>query len=186
MSKPAAKRTTADEFLTWAEAQPKGRYELVAGEILAMVPEKADHARTKASVWAALKAAIGRAGAPYEAFVNGLSVRIDDTTVYEPDALVNCGARVPGGATVATNPVIVVDVLSPSTAPIDHGDKLIDYFNVASIQHYLIVQPAKMVVIHHRRAGGAITTTIHSEGELTLDPPGLRVPTADLFDNGKQ
>ncbi len=185
MSTQAAKHTTADEFLAWAEAQPKGRYELIAGEIVAMAPEKADHARTKASVWSALKSAIKRAGAPCEAFIDGLAVRIDGSTVYEPDALVNCGPRVPGGSTTATNPIIVVEVLSPLTDAMDHGDKLIDYFSVASIQHYLLVHPVKKVVIHHRRGdGAAIVTTMHSDGEIALNPPGLTVPAVDFLDIG--
>ena len=185
MTTPAAKRTTAAEFLAWAETQPKGRYELMAGEIVAMAPEKADHARAKYTACAALSAAIKRAGVPCEAFIDGLAVRIDETTVYEPDALVNCGPRVSGTSVVATNPVIVVEVLSPSTASIDHGDKLIDYFSVPSIQHYLLIQTVKKQVIHHRRGDGAvIATTIHSDGEIVLDPPGLRLATAELLDFG--
>lgn len=181
MSMNATKRLTADEFLVWAQAQPTGRYQLIAGEIIAMAPEKADHARSKFSACAALQAAIKRAGLPCEAFVDGLAVRIGETTVYEPDALVNCGERVPGGSTVATNPVIVVEVLSPSTAANDHGDKLFDYFSVPSIQHYLIIQTSKSVVIHHQRGSGAtITTTLHTGGDITLDPPGMVVAVSEL------
>jgi Uma2 family endonuclease len=185
MATPFAKRTTADEFLAWAEAQPQGRYELVSGEIFAMAPKKADHARSKYSACAALKAAIKRAGVPCEAFVDSLAVRIDETTVYEPDALVNCGPRVAGDATVATNPIVVVEVLSPSTAGYDKANKLVDYFSVPSIQHYVIIQTSKNVIIHHKRGEGAvIATTIHTGGTLTLDPPGLTVQVAELLDIG--
>ncbi len=39
---------TADEFIDWAMAQPEGqRYELVAGEVVAMAPERSAHALTK-------------------------------------------------------------------------------------------------------------------------------------------
>ena len=64
MSMHATMRLTADEFLVWAEAQPTGRYQLIAGEIIAMAPEKADHARSKGSAWAALKAAINVLACP--------------------------------------------------------------------------------------------------------------------------
>jgi Uma2 family endonuclease len=185
MATQSAKRMTAGDFLAWAETQPQGRYELVSGEVFAMAPEKADQARSKGAAWAALKAAIKRAGAPCEAFVDGLAVRIDDTTVYEPDALVNYGPRMTGDAIVATNPIIVVEVLSRSTGGYDKTNKLVDYFSVPSIQHYLIIQTSKKVVIHHRRGQGAvIATTIHTGGSLTLDPPGLSVPVAELLDIG--
>jgi Uma2 family endonuclease len=179
------KPMTAEEFLDWAEVQPKGRYELVSGEVFTGASQQANHVRSKAAAWAALRSAIKRAGVPCEAFVDGLAVRIDEGTVYEPDALVNCGPRVAGEATIASNPIIVVEVLSPSTAGYDKGNKLVDYFSVASIQHYLIVQTSKGVVIHHKRGTGAtLATTIHTGGTLTLDPPGLTVPVAELLELG--
>ena len=52
MTAPARRRMTADEFLDWAMAQPDGeRYELVAGEIVAMAPERASRARAKVAVF---------------------------------------------------------------------------------------------------------------------------------------
>ena len=40
-SKP--RRMTVAEFLAWASAQPRGRYELVRGEVVPMAPERALH-----------------------------------------------------------------------------------------------------------------------------------------------
>lgn len=180
-----AKVLTADEFLDWAAAQPKGRFELCAGEVVAMAPERADHARAKMSACSVLARAIKREGVPCELFVDGLAVRINDTTVYEPDALVNCGPRIAGDVTIAPNPIIVVEVLSPSTKGVDLGAKLIDYFSCVSIQHYLIIHPAKRQVVHHRRgAGTTIDTAIRSDGELALDPPGLSIAVSELLDIG--
>jgi Uma2 family endonuclease len=185
MSTHAAKRLTADEFLAWAEVQPNGRYELFGGEVVAMAPEKADHARTKFRVCAALQAAIGRAGIACEAFVDGLAVRINDKTVYEPDALVNCGPRIAGDVMIAPNPTIVVEVLSPSTQHIDKTAKLIDYFSIPAVQHYVIVDTERRVAVHHRRGdGNAMATTIFRQGEIVLEPPGLRLDIAELFETG--
>ena len=182
MTTPAAKRLTVDEFLIWAESQPKGRYELVDGVIVLMAPERADHARSKAATWAALKSAIKRAGAPCEAFIDSLAVRINDTTVYEPDALVNCGPRIPGDVTIAPNPTIVVEVLSPSTQHIDKSAKLIDYFSVAAIQHYLVVDTVRQAIVHHRRGPkNTVATTICRQGQIELEPPGLEIAVADLL-----
>jgi hypothetical protein len=51
-----------------------------------------------------------------------------------------------------------------------------------SIQHYLIVNPVKKVVIHHARAQGSdISTRIASSGEIDLTPPGMTVPVAELL-----
>lgn len=52
-------RMTADEFIAWAMKQPEGRhYELVAGEVIAMAPERSGHALAKANVWRRLNEAV--------------------------------------------------------------------------------------------------------------------------------
>ena len=76
-------------------------------------------------------------------------VEIDEDTDYEPDALVNCGPPAPDDAVVATQPVIVVEVLSPSTQSVDVTEKLADYFRVPAIQHYLVFRPRRREVIWH-------------------------------------
>lgn len=107
---------------------------------------------------------------------------IDDETSYLPDALVNCGARVAPDSLVAPRPVIVVEVLSPSTREIDKSVKLADYFRVPGLSHYLIVDLARRHVLHYRKQpDGAITVAIVKDGELVFDPPGLTVPVAGLF-----
>ena len=83
----------------------------------------------------------------------------------------------------ATDPVIVVEVVSPSSRGIDRGLKLAGYFSLPSVRHYLIVDTDKHVVIHHRRDGeGQIGVEIHHDGSLTLDPPGLAIELRDIFD----
>jgi Uma2 family endonuclease len=75
-------------------------------------------------------------------------------------------------------PVIVVEVLSPSTASRDTGAKLADYFRVAGLRHYLIVRTDRPTVIHHRRGDAdLIETRIVTAGALSRDPPGI---TLDL------
>jgi len=79
-------------------------------------------------------------------------------------------------------PLIVVEA-SPSSERVDTETKLVDYFSVASICHYLIVLPEQGVVVHHRREdGGTIETRIVREGDIALTPPGMTVPVAALLE----
>ena len=113
---------------------------------------------------------------------DGITVEVDDDTDYEPDALVNCGPRVPPDAVSATNPVIVVEVVSPRTQAIDTSDKLADYFRVASIQHYLIVSARRREVIHHRRGSEGIVSRVVNLGSIRLDPPqGITIDVAEVY-----
>ena len=133
MSDPARLRMTSDAFIAWAMEQPGGsRFELVAGEIVAMAPERAAHSRLKGAIYAQLAEAIRSAGLPCEAYPDGMVVEVDAETVYEPDALVRCGAPLPDDAVKVTDPIIVVEVLSPSTRARDTGAKLADYFRMPS------------------------------------------------------
>jgi Uma2 family endonuclease len=108
-------------------------------------------------------------------------VEIDADTDYEPDALVNCGAPLDPDSLAATNPVVVVEVLSPSTQAVDAGDKLADYFRVPSIRHVLLVRTRRREVVHHARLGDRIEMRTLAEGALTLDPPGLTVQVAEFY-----
>ncbi|TPE50741.1 Uma2 family endonuclease [Amaricoccus solimangrovi] len=182
MEEPRPERFTADEFIAWALEQPSGRYELHHGRIFAMAPERVNHARAKAQIWLALRAALAARGLPCEAMPDGVTVRIDADTVYEPDALVRCGPPAPGDATEIDDPVILVEVVSPSSRGVDTGLKLARYFSLPSARHYLIVDTEGRGVTHHRREeDGTITARILRDGEIALDPPGVRVRVADIF-----
>jgi Uma2 family endonuclease len=182
MSAPPTQSMTVEEFLAWAEGRP-GRYELVAGTVYAMSPERALHAETKLRAVNALGEGIRRTGLPCHALPDGMTVRIDDTTAYEPDALIYCGQKLPGDAIEVPEPIVIVEIVSPSTKAYDAGAKLEGYFRLGSVRHYLIVDPNRRRVIQHTRRDGepTILTAIAAEGDIDLSPPGLRIAVADLF-----
>lgn len=182
MEQPRQTEFTADEFIAWALEQATGRFELDNGTVVAMAPERVNHTRAKRNATIALHNAIGERGLACEVLPDGASVRVDDRTIYEPDALVQCGPPSPGGAVELSDPVIVVEVISPSSRGIDTGAKLSGYFSLPSVRHYLIVDTDKRVVIHHHRdEKDAIGVQILHEGPLTLNPPGLTIDVRDLF-----
>ncbi|MEQ1576889.1 MAG: Uma2 family endonuclease [Hyphomicrobium sp.] len=173
---------TSPEFLDWAASQSKGRYELVDGEVIAMSPERARHVIVKANVFRSLQDAIRNGGLPCSVFADGISVVINDKTTYEPEATVQCGVTVDLDSMVVEEPMIVVEVTSPSSEVRDHSSKLADYFTLPSIVHVLIVDPVKKLVIQHSRGTGAdLLTRILRDGDITLDPPRVVVPVASFF-----
>jgi Uma2 family endonuclease len=78
---------TVDEYLTWAAGKP-GRYELYDGSVYAMSPEGAGHADVKFSIQTALAAGIKARALPGRMMPDGMTVRVDAKTAFEPDALV--------------------------------------------------------------------------------------------------
>ncbi|NVO16833.1 MAG: Uma2 family endonuclease [Rhodoplanes sp.] len=174
---------TVDAFLAWAASQEEPqRAELINGQIVMMASERLVHTRIKASAYVALREALAKAAVIGEVFPDGPTVPIDSFTAYEPDALVRCGTPLPGDGMIVADPVIVVEVISPSSAHSDTSAKLIGYFKLPSVRHYLVIDPDTRTVMHHARsADGSIAARTLSAGRLLLDPPGLAVEVADLL-----
>jgi Uma2 family endonuclease len=170
------------EFLDWADRQPQGSFELHDGVIVAMAPERVGHVREKRSMANALEKALLKRNLPCEAFVDGIGVAINDYTTYIPDALVHCGERLPRHAMLATNPVIVVEVFSPSSTSRDQVVKMRHYFTLPSVAHYITVHGEQREIYHHTRGPNGTYISALAGEVLKLDPPGLEVELAGIFE----
>ena len=169
-----------DAFLAWARDRA-GRFELHDGDVIAMAPERVWHATMKFAMQRALYEAVAVARVPCHVVPDGVAVHVSDRKWYEPDAMVYCGdAAGPDDLNIA-DPVIVVEVASPSTARLDETAKLVGYFSVASVQHYLIVYPDGTPIVHHQRqADGTILTRLVGTGLIRFNPPGIEIDVAHL------
>jgi Uma2 family endonuclease len=171
---------TVDEFLAWAEGR-EGRWELLNGVPYRMAPERTGHFEVKYAVQTALLAAIRKAGVPCHMLGDGVGVRISRHVLYEPDALVYCGAKLPSDVLEVPDPVILVEVASPSTRQFDDTVKRDGYFSLPSVHHDLIVDPEGPPVIRYsRQADGTILRSVVHDGTLTLSPPGIELDVAEL------
>jgi Uma2 family endonuclease len=170
------------EFLDWAVTQARGRYELVEGAPVAMSPERNLHLVVKGAAFRALGDAVAAAGLDCTVLPDGATVVIDDQTAREPDAAVQCGSPPDPDALIIDSPIIVVEVTSPTSVRTDEDDKLVEYFSIPTIEHYLVIHPKQRAVVHHSRQGsGEIRTRILREGAIDLTPPGLSVRVEALL-----
>ena len=177
------KHMTAEEFAAWAEAQELGRYELIDGVVVEMNAETSNHAVVKFNVAVALREALKRSGLKGRVYTDGMAVKIADRVVHEPDALLRLGEPLPGNAVLVTDPFIVVEVLSPSTGPVDTGAKLVNYFKLPSVTHYLVVNTAKKVVLHYfRGAEGPPELKVVEGGAIDFEHAGLSLNLTGVFE----
>ena len=96
-----------------------------------------------------------------------------------------CGsAPLPGDSLAVPDPMIVIEVLSPTTRRTDVSQNLADYFRVPTVHHYLILFADRVQAIHHRRADDQIETRVLTEGDVVLDPPGIVIPLARFYPDG--
>jgi Uma2 family endonuclease len=174
-------RMSRETYRAWVEQQEAGRFERVSGVVVAMAPERAAHNLRKALAWQALRRAVLAAGLPCEVYTDGMTVEVGDSD-YEPDAVLRCGGALPGDAVAVPDPLVIVEVLSPSSSGTDRAWKLQEYFRLPSVRHYLIVWADKRQIVHHRRVeGGDVETRTVTGGEIRLDPPGITVSVEEIY-----
>jgi Uma2 family endonuclease len=173
---------TREEFQAWVEQQPSGRFERIDGIVVAMAPERASHNRRKGAARDALRRAISDAGlTSCEAFGDGMTVQVENSD-FEPDALLRCGPLLPGDATRVSDPLVLIEVLSPDSGTRDRATKLHAYFRLPSVRHYLIVWPDEQRIVRHSRMpNDQVATQIFMSGDIRLDPPGITVTAEEFY-----
>jgi Uma2 family endonuclease len=167
-----------DDFLRWVEAQPE-RYEFVHGRLVLMAGGSERHNDIQVNLLAALRNRLR--GSPCKPNGSDLLIRIDDRTGRFPDASVSCGRE---GGHALSAPVVVFEVLSPTTELLDRTDKRRDYQGLPSLRHYvLIAQDVVRVEIYTRsEIGWRFQEFGEIESALKLDALDIDLPLAEIYE----
>jgi Uma2 family endonuclease len=173
-----------DEYLA-LEAESLEKHEYLQGDILAMPRGTPTHARLGARLSAILDRALG--GRPCGVYSSDLRVCVEDTglTTY-PDLTVICGPLrpAPNDANAATNPTVLVEVLSPSTEAFDRGEKFDHYRQIPSLQDYVLVgSEVARVEVYHRLGDGSWRLTVaETGGSVWVESLGLDLAVDALYE----
>ncbi len=175
-------KMSAAEFLDWNVSQGDKRFELERGKPLELSAETARHALTKHEVVKELERGIDLAHLECRVFPDGMQIIVDDETVRIPDAAVQCGPFDMEGLTL-DKPVILIEVMSPSSVNRDEKHKLLEYFQLPSVQHYLLLAPSDRYLIHFQRTDDPekLDTRFVREGQIDLIPPGFKIDVDRIF-----
>ena len=176
----AVRLGTLAEFLAWEHQQPE-RYERIGGVIRMMTGGTVDHNRITRNF--AQRLASQLEGSACEVFTSDLKVTTPAGDVMYPDVVVVCG-ELSGKATKVETPVIVVEVLSESTAERDHGRKRWAYQAITTLAHLVYVDAARIEIEIATRApdGRWWSMFLHDASErLRLETLGADVPVADVY-----
>jgi Uma2 family endonuclease len=167
---------TLDEFLAW-ERRQELRYEFDGFEPVAMTGGTANHAVIADNIAAALRQ---RLKSPCRVFRNDLKILTTGRVRY-PDAVVTC-SHVPGTTDILPNPVVVFEVLSPSTASVDRVTKNAEYAATPSIQRYIMLEQVRIAATVFARDGANwVGTVLLDDAVLVMPEISVELMLRDLY-----
>jgi Uma2 family endonuclease len=172
---------TRDQFFDWAEAQG-ARHEFDGSQPVAMTGGNLNHNQIALNIHVALRSRLK--GGPCRSFGMDAGVATVGDIVRYPDGVVSC-VKFSGTGRLVPDPVIVFEVISPTSGHMDRIVKLAEYASVASIRRYVIVESASMgLTVHERQAAGQRWTVAPaaSGDRLLLPEIGLEIPVDELYD----
>ena len=178
MRELAVKRMTVDEFLDWDDGT-ETRYELADGQPMAMASATPEHNEIALAIAQALSSRI-----PINCRVipNQVVRRTDDHwRSYVPDVLVTCEPRDKTKKAIEA-PRLIVEVLSPSTASNDHGDKFDFYRAIPSVEEILFVASTTQRIEAWRRVDGEWHAQLLGKGAvLDVTACDRPIPLDDIY-----
>ena len=138
MGRPAHKPAfTADDYLAWEPTQ-LDRHQFLDGEVFAMPATDDRHNTTSGNLGIALRQHL--TGSPCRTYMSDMRLQVVAANSYfYPDVLVTCSALNAASPLVKTEPKLIIEVLSPSTAAYDRGLKFGHYRSLPSLQEYVLV-----------------------------------------------
>ena len=127
-----------------------------------------------------LESAIRRAGAPCHAMADGMAVRIDKGTVFEPDAHVYCGPELPGDVLISENPIIVVEVISPTLTMMQLWDR--EQICLANgAKEFWVADPGLRIVKVTTPDGRTVTYREGDEIPLPIFGSEAKIKVSEIF-----
>lgn len=180
---PAYRPITADEFLEMDFGTDK-KFELDNGVIYMMTGGTEPHAWVQGNIHAWLRQRLrGSACRPYG---SDMAVRVSDTDVRYPDISIYCD-RAPRDVSnelkALTDPTVLIEVLSPSTATFDQGTKLEEYKALPSVRTIAFVDPANEMcrTVERRSANNWLDHMFSGARGIVIPALDLTIPHDEIF-----
>lgn len=171
------------EFLPGGPPNPNGP---CLGRIRAMSGGSPKHSALAMRLGRRLGNALEDAGNQMcEVYGSDLKVRTADARTTYPDVSIVCGALTfhPGRRDTVTNPILIAEVLSPSTASDDRSEKRLSYQTIPTLQHYLLLTTnrARVELYTREESGWRFEAWEDRDAVIPLSGLGVTLALADLY-----
>jgi len=164
---------TPEAYLAW-ESEQSERHEYVNGEVFLMTGTTTAHNVIGSNFRVALRN--GLRGKPCRVYMESIKLRVEAANCYfYPDLMATCSAGDRQQPLVQSEPTVVVEVLSESTAAFDQGAKFEAYRKLPSLREYVLVAQDSARVLVYRRGEG-VEWIVHPYGVGET----VRLPSLEL------
>lgn len=160
-------KMSGDEYLAW-EAEQAEKHDFIDGEVYAMAGAESGHVTTSLNMAMALRQHL--AGTPCRTFIADMKVQArEGDNYFYPDVVVTCSDADRSSSLVKREPTLIIEVLSPSTAAYDRGEKFAQYRSIAALKEIAFIDMSSrrtdvyrrgadgLWVLHPFDAGAAVT-----------------------------
>ena len=179
-------RYTPEEYLA-LEEKAEYRSEYRHGEIVAMAGASVNHNRIAKNSAYAIDEAL--AGKPCETFIGDVRLWIEQKQLYTyPDVMLICGdLKFVGDRTdTVNNPIVIIEVLSESTAAYDRGEKFQAYWTLEGFEEYVLVDQHRMQVEYFQQKSEKewkLLVLTKANDILSLESVGVEIPLRKIYQN---
>ena len=181
MNRPVVPRMSIEAFEAWAEGQD-GRYELVRGRPVMMNQTTRYHSRITMNIVVGLMTSIDRS--QYDVAAGDFALKTGDDTLRLADIMVT-PMKGSGQDRLTDEAVLLIEILSPSTASEDFGPKQAEYLALTSLKAYLIVAQDKACAWLWLRGENGFPEKPEMiedlNATLTIDALSLTLPMKDIY-----
>ena len=176
---------TLDEYYS-LERAGDARYEYWNGEIVCMSGGTLPHATISGNLYLSIGGQI--AGGKCRAFTADMAIKIPMLPPYRyPDLSVVCGQpniEKISGMTTLTNPILIVEVLSPDSESRDQNEKREAYHALSSLQEYLVVAQNLPHIAHYLRKNDKWLRSDYADMDKVIELPSIncRITLKEVYD----
>ena len=180
MNALAQAKLSLEDNLAW-ENEQADRNEFYRGEVFAMTGARRSHGCVVSNLMREL--GLSLKGAPCRAFGESMKVQIASDTILYPDIFVTCDKADLATDMIFKSPLLVIEVLSPSTQAYDRSKKFALYRRLTSLQEYILVDPdTRRVEAFRKRDNGNWELHDMSDDEaMVAASVNCTVPLAEVF-----
>ena len=180
--KNTGSKISEEEYLK-AELISDVKHEYINGYIYAMAGASKNHERIAGNIFRDLGNILKQKKSPCDVFSSDMKVRVADlnTNYFYPDVMVTCDTDDNESEYYTNSPLIIVEVLSKSTRKNDLTTKKLYYFNIPTLQEYVVIEQDFCEVEVFRKSEGWKSTIYFLGDKITFDSIGSTIAVEDIY-----